>query len=469
MPHDLAATFNEHSVMTIMEADPLHKERPSPLANAASGLTRVVICGGGAGGLPLAVMLQARAKRHRLSITLVDPSATHVWKPLLHEFASGSMDKGAHEIAYLALAAWRGFTFSQGPLTGIDREKRQVLIGPALDAGGIEMAPARRLPYDLLVVAVGGVTNDFGIPGVKENAFFLDSAPEAEKLHREIVRACMRANYDEAGQRDRLDICIVGGGATGVELAAELRSTTRMLLAYGLDRLDPERFVRLTLINADPRLLLQLPEHISQSIGDILASLDVRILNNTQVTAVEKETIVTRSGERIHSDITIWAAGVRAPHFLTDLAGLESGRGGQLAVTQTLQTTRDPRILALGDCAACPWLDKGGLVPPRAQASFQQAAYLTAAIPKLIAGEDASPFRYNDLGSLVSLGDAQAIGTLMGLARGTGIRIEGFLARLLYKWLYKRHQAALFGWWAVVLDTFGRWIGSATRPRVKLH
>jgi NADH dehydrogenase len=456
-------------LMNLMEAEPLQQERSSGAAAGTSGLTRVVICGGGAGGLPLAVMLQAKAKRYGIAVTLVDPSATHVWKPLLHEFASGSMDKGAHEIAYLALAAWRGFTFSQGAMQGIDREKRDVLIGPAMDEDGREMAPARRLPYDLLIVAVGGVTNDFGIPGVKDHSFFLDSAAEAEKLHREIVRECMRANYDEDRRNDHLDICIVGGGATGVELAAELRSTTRMLLAYGLDRLDPQAFVRLTLINADPRLLMQLPEHIARSIDDILTRLKVRILNGTQVTAVEDKEIVTRGGERLHSDVTIWAAGVRAPQFLDGLAGLEGGRGGALAVTPSLQTTRDPRILAFGDCAAAPWLDKGGLVPPRAQASFQQAAYLVGAIPKLIAGEETAPFRYNDLGSLVSLGDAQAIGSLMGLARGAGIRIEGFLARLLYKWLYKRHQAALFGWWAVGLDTLGRWIGSATRPRVKLH
>jgi NADH:ubiquinone reductase (H+-translocating) len=455
--------------MNLMDAEPLQQERSSDIAAGKSGLTRVVICGGGAGGLPLAVMLQSKARRHGLAVTLVDPSATHVWKPLLHEFASGSMDKGAHEIAYLALAAWRGFTFSQGAMQGIDREKREVLIGPALDADGLEMAPARRLPYDLLIVAVGGVTNDFGVPGVKDHAFFLDSAGEAEKLHREIVRECMRANYDATRQSDHLDICIVGGGATGVELAAELRSTTRMLLAYGLDRLDPKAFVRLTLINADPRLLLQLPEHIARAVDGILTGLNVRILNSTQVTALEGKEIVTRAGDRLHSDITIWAAGVRAPRFLDGIAGLESGRGGALVVTQALQTTRDPRVLALGDCAATPWLDKGGLVPPRAQASFQQAAYLVGAIPKLIAGEEAGPFRYNDLGSLVSLGDAQAIGSLMGLARGAGIRIEGFLARLLYKWLYKRHQAALFGWWAVGLDTLGRWIGSATRPRVKLH
>jgi NADH:ubiquinone reductase (H+-translocating) len=428
---------------------------------------RVVICGGGAGGLPLAVMLQARAKKNGIAVTLADPSPTHVWKPLLHEFASGSMDKGAHEIAYLALAAWHGFTFSQGALEGIDRDKREVLIGAATDESGMEIAPPRRMPYDILVIAVGGVTNDFGIPGVKENAFFLDGPREAERLHREIVRACMRANYEDTG-KDGLDICIVGGGATGVELAAELRSTTRMLLAYGLDKLDPERFVRLTLLNADPRLLLQLPEHIATSIGEILGNLQVKVLNGTQVTAVEPGGIMTRSGERLHSDITVWAAGVRAPAFLGGL-GLETSRLGQLTVTPTLQATQDPSIFAFGDCAAAPWADTGKLVPPRAQAAYQQAVYLNAAIPRLIRGETLEPFRYNDLGSLVSLGDAEAIGSLMGLARGAGIRIEGFLASLLYKWLYKRHQAVLFGWWAVTLDSIGRWIGSATRPRVKLH
>jgi NADH:ubiquinone reductase (H+-translocating) len=430
---------------------------------------RVVICGGGAGGLPLAIMLQKQARRHGLAITLIDPSPTHVWKPLLHEFASGSMDTGAHEVAYLALASWHGFTFSQGPLAGVDRERREVLIGAALDETGAELAPPRRLPYDLLVIAIGGVTNDFGVPGVKENAFFLDSATEAERLHREIVRACMRANYSEAQGKDGLDICIVGGGATGVELAAELRSTTRMLLTYGLDRLDPERFIRLSLVNADARLLSQLPEHISESITTILTGLNVRILNGQQVTTVEKGAVLTRSGEKLPADITVWAAGVKAPAFLAGLAGLETNRLHQLVVTPALRTTHDPDILAIGDCAAAPWLDKKGTVPPRAQAAYQQAAYLSRAIPMAARGDEAKPFRYNDLGSLVSLGDAQAIGTLMGLARGAGIRIEGFVARLLYKWLYKRHQAALFGWWAVVLDTFGRWIGSATRPRVKLH
>jgi NADH dehydrogenase len=453
--------------MDVLDPKTLGTERVR--TSAGDPVVRVVVCGGGAGGLPLATMLQSKADRHGLAVTLVDPSPTHVWKPLLHEFASGSMDKGAHETAYLALAAWHGFTFSQGPLEEIDRERREIRIGTAFDETGAELAPPRRVPYDLLVVAVGGVTNDFNIPGVRENAFFLDSADQAERLHRHIVRACMRANYGNGENKDGLEICIVGGGATGVELAAELRSTTRVLLAYGLDNLDPETFVRLTLVNADPRLLTQLPENIARSVTEILNKLNVRVLNGEQVTAVERGVVKTRSGKDLRSDITVWAAGVKAPAFLANIGGLETNRADQLLVTQTLQTTRDPRILALGDCAASPWQGKGGLVPPRAQAAFQEASFLSRAIPELIQGKPVAPFRYNDLGSLVSLGSTQAIGLLMGLARGAGIRVQGFLARLLYKWLYKRHQAVLFGWWAVLLDSLGRWIGSATRPRVKLH
>lgn len=445
-----------------------------PAASAAvtrTGPQRVVICGGGAGGLPLAIMLAHRSRRRRdFAVTLADPSSTHVWKPLLHEFASGSADPGAHETAYFALARWHGFTFAQGPLQGIDRDKQEVLIGPARDETGVELAPARRLPYDRLVIAVGGVTNDFGVKGAKEHAFALDSAADAERLHRRVVQACMRANYGFGDlSNERLDICIVGGGATGVELAAELRATTRELIAYGLDRLDPERFIRISLMNADPRLLLQLPERIATSVEKVLHDLNIDVQNGQQVTEVTPDHVVTRSGQQRHSDITIWAAGVKAPAFLAGLGGLATNRMDQIEVTPTLLATGDAHIFAMGDCASAPWLGRNVRVPPRAQAAYQEARYLARAIPATLRGEELKPFRYNDLGSLVSLGGESAVGTLMGWARGAGIRIEGFLAQAIYRWLYKQHQAALFGWWAVFLDSIGGWFRGATRPHVKLH
>ena len=440
-------------------------------AASRTGPQRVVICGGGAGGLVLAIMLAHRRRGRRdLAVTLADPSPTHVWKPLLHEFASGSADPGAHETAYFALARWHGFTFAQGPLEGIDPGRQDVLIGPARDATGAELAPARQLPYDRLVIAVGGVTNDFGVTGVKDHAFALDSAADAERLHRRIVQACMRANYGLDNLPDHhLDICIVGGGATGVELAAELRATTRELIAYGLDRLDPESFIRIALINADPCLLTQLPERISTSVEKVLRGLNIDVQNGQQVTEVAPDHVLMRSGEQRQADITIWAAGVKAPAFLAGLGGLATNRMDQIEVTATLLATGDPHIITIGDCASAPWLDRNVRVPPRAQAAYQEARYLARAIPATLEGKELKPFRYNDLGSLVSLGGESAVGTLMGWARGAGIRIEGLLAQLIYRWLYKQHQAALFGWWAVFLDSIGGWFRGATRPHVKLH
>lgn len=427
---------------------------------------RVVICGGGAGGIELAVAL---GKLRDIGVWLVDPSPSHLWKPLLHELASGSLDVASHEVSYLALARWRGFVFAQGSLAGIDRTAKEVIVSAVRDEAGGEIIPERRLAYDVLVLSVGGVTNDFDVPGVRDHAQMLDTISDAERIHDKVLRACMKANYG-IGDVDPLHITIVGGGATGVELAAELRSTTRALQAYGLENLDPDQFLRLTIVNADPRLLLQLPERISEAVLRTLERLKIEVRNGEQIVMVESSAVVTKRGERIRSDVTIWAAGVKGPPGLRQIGGLQTNQLDQVVVTETLQTATDSSVFALGDCAAAPWVEHGGrIVPPRAQAAHQQARHLAKAIPALIRGEPLRAFRYNDLGSLLSIGERGGIGTLMGFVRGAGLQVEGFIAAMLYRFLYKRHLAALFGWWTVLLDSLGDWIGSSTRPKVKLH
>jgi NADH dehydrogenase len=425
---------------------------------------RIVICGGGAGGLELAVGL---AKTRRFKVTLVDPRATHLWKPLLHEVASGSLDVASHEVSYLALARWRGFVFAHGALEGIDRAAREVIVGAVHDENGSVLIPERRLAYDALVLSVGGVTNDFGIPGVRAYAYTLDTVHDAERIHARILKSCIQANYAPV-KADPFHVAIVGGGATGVELAAELRSTARTLSAYGLDNLDPDAFLRLTIVNADARLLQQLPEQISDAVGAVLSRLGIAVRNSEQVVAVEPDGLMAKSGDRIRSDMTIWAAGVRGPPLLRRL-GLETNRLDQIVVTETLQSTTDPDVFAIGDCAAIPWTGREGYVPPRAQAAHQEARHLLRVIPAFLRGEPLRPFRYNDLGSLLSLGERGGIGTLMGFIRGAGLEVDGFIASLLYRFLYRRHLAALFGWWTVALESLGHWMGSTTRPRVKLH
>ncbi|MGF1619850.1 MAG: NAD(P)/FAD-dependent oxidoreductase [Rhodomicrobiaceae bacterium] len=444
----------------------------APEAARGAQPVRIVICGGGAAGVVLASTLARQNRRgQKFAVSLVDPDASHVWKPLLHEFAAGSSETSLHKMDYIALARRHGFFFSQGSLKEIDRESKMVLLGEAHDETGVEIAPdGRRLPYDYLVVAVGGVTDDFGISGVQEHAWMLDSAADAQRIHRRILQYCMRANYTPDIQpRSHMDINIVGGGATGVELAAEMRDTTRELLSYGLNNIVPEDFIRLRIINADSRLLQQLPERIGNSVEAILRDLMVDVRNGEMVTEVAEDHVTTKSGVRFPSDLTIWAAGVKAPAWLSKIEGLETNKANQLVVTSTLQTTHDPAIFAIGDCASAPWIGTDKTVPPRAQAAFQQARYLARAIPAHLRGERVKPFQYSDFGSLISLGEDNAVGTLMGWVRGAGIRIEGFLAQSIYSWLYKRHQAALYGWWGVLLDSLGRWMRGATRPRVKLH
>jgi len=336
-------------------------------------LHKIVIVGGGAGGLELATRLGDRlGRRKRARVTLVDRARTHLWKPLLHEFAAGSMDLDHHALPYLAQARWHHFRFQRGSMDGLDRARRVIKVAPTLDEDGRELIPRREIPYDTLVIAVGSHSNDFGTPGAREHAISLDMPEQADRFHHRLINACIRANAQHEPLRpEQLKVAIIGAGATGVELAAELHKTTRELVAYGLDRINPEKDVRLTIIEAAPRILPAVPERVSKAAHELLRGLNVEVLTGERVTGVEADGVSTASGRKIPSELTVWAAGIKAPDFLKDLDGLESNRLNQLAVTETLQTTRDPDIFALGDCAACPWPGNERGVPPTAQAAHQ--------------------------------------------------------------------------------------------------
>ncbi len=428
---------------------------------------RVVVVGGGAGGLELATQLGDRyGKRGRMQVTLVDRSRTHLWKPLLHEVAAGSMDIHAHQLDYLAQARWHHFTFALGGLAGIERQSRHIRVAPVADDEGQDILPARRIPYDTLVIAVGSESNDFGTPGVREHAFTIDNAWQAHLFHRRLVNSCFRANY--AGDGRVIDIAIVGAGATGVELAAELHNTVRMLTAYGLGNFDPARQIRLTILEAGPRILPGLPEHIMRGALATLESLGVQVLTGDPVVEVTAERVKTRGGREVMADFTVWAAGIRCPEVLREIDGLETNRQNQLVCLQTLQVTRDVDIFALGDCAAVAWKE-GRNVPPRAQAAHQMSSHLVKTIAGRLTGRPPAEFRYRDFGSLVSLGNYETVGTLMGFLGGGTLRVEGLLAKLFYLSLYRLHIWALHGFWRMALDTLARMIRSQTEPKVKLH
>jgi NADH dehydrogenase len=437
-----------------------------------SNLHRIVIVGGGAGGLELATRLgDGLGRKGRARITLVDCARTHLWKPLLHEVAAGSMDLYEHDLDYLAQARWHHFEFQLGGMDGLDRARRVVQLAPTIDElDQEELIPRREIPYDTLVIAVGSRTNDFGTPGAREHAISLDTPEQAERFHHRLVNACIRANAQTTPRTvAQLNVAIIGGGATGVELAAELHKTTRELVAYGFEKIDAERDIRMTIIEAGPRVLAALPERVALAAQDLLRSLRVEILTNERVTEVRADAVVMQSGLTRPAELTVWAAGIKAPDFLRDLGGLETNRQNQLVVLETLQTTRDADIFAIGDCACCPWPGHGSCVPARAQAAHQQASHLVRSFERRLAAKPLKPYVYRDFGSLVSLGEYSTVGSLMGGLMGGALFIEGLFARFMYVSLYRMHLYALHGLAKVGFDILGRLFTRRTEPRVKLH
>jgi len=431
---------------------------------------RIVIVGGGAGGLELATRLgNTLGRAGRAQVILIDKTPTHLWKPLLHEVAAGSMDIHAHQLDYLAQARWHHFQFRLGALEGLDRARREITIGAVMGEDGEAMLPRRTMRYDTLVMAVGSETNHFQTPGAAENALMLDSADEAERFHRRLIATCLRADAEAAGGTERkVRVVIIGAGATGVELAAELRHTTKLLAGYGLERLDPQSFVRITLIEAAPRILPPLSERIAKATHELLEQIDVEVVVGEKVTEVRRDAVHTESGRNCPADLIVWAAGIKAPEWLATV-DLEVNRINQLVVRETLQTTPDDDIFAFGDCAASPWVGHKGNVPPRAQAAHQQASLLVKSMTHRLAGKPLPTYRYRDFGSLVSIGEGTAVGNLMGGLIGGSVFLEGVFAKLMYVSLYQMHLAALHGWPRTMLDAVTRFLRSRTEPRVKLH
>lgn len=434
---------------------------------------RIVIVGGGAGGLALATQLGKRLGRKKLAdITLVDAARTHVWKPLLHQLAAGSFDTHAEEIEYLAQARWNNFKFRLGSLTGVDRQAKTIQLAASHDEAGREITPAQQLGYDTLVIAVGSQTNDFGTPGAAEHTIKLDSPQAAKHFNDRLINACIRAQtVPRAAGSGRLTVAIVGGGATGVELAAELHASARVLAHFGFDHIHPEKDLQIVLVEAAPRLLAQLPERLSESALRELRQLSIEVHTNEKVVEVTADSLKMASGKVIASSIMVWAAGVKAPEFLTTIGSpdpLETTRLNQLVVNGNLQTTRDTSIYAFGDCAACQQPD-GSWVPPRAQAAYQQAMYLARHLQDLSSGKTVAPYLYKDQGSLISLSEYSSVGSLMGSLSHGSFFVEGQLAKFMYWGLHKQHQLALGGFKKTALITLSEMLDRTYRPRIKLH
>jgi NADH dehydrogenase len=422
----------------------------------------VVVVGGGAGGLELASRLGRKlGSRHgREKVLLVDRSAFHIWKPTLHEVAAGTLDVHQEGLSYMVLARRNHFSFAMGDLATLDAERRSLALSEIRDADGQVVVPARTLSFTWLVLALGSGSNSFGTPGI-EHAYLLENVRDAQHFHTDWLNACARAAFSPARV---LGVAIVGGGATGVELSAELiEAHAEMLGSLGREqhfRLD------ITLVEGGPRILGGLPEKISDQARLALERKQVRVRTGTRVTQISRAALHTPEGE-IAADLIVWAAGIKAAEANARL-GLAVNALNQFVVNERLETS-SPHILALGDCAACPW-QEGKLVPARAQAAHQQADYLTQVLAaRLEEREVAQPFVYRDFGSLVSLGDNKGVGNLMGGLMGRNFFVEGLIAKWMYMSLHLMHHRAILGMGKTAVLALARLLQQRVSGRLKLH
>ncbi|WP_347988283.1 NAD(P)/FAD-dependent oxidoreductase [Methylomonas sp. AM2-LC] len=427
---------------------------------------KIVIVGGGAAGLELATHLGHKLGKQALAeITLLDATSTHIWKPLLHEVASGTLAE-AEEIEYLSQAHRNNFLFRLGRMEGLNREKKEIYVSPTLNDQGVELIPRRTFTYDTLVLSVGSVSNTFGIKGVDKHCMFIDTTTQAYRFQKQLVETYYIKSY--AGQNSLKDkpvsIVIVGAGATGVELSAELHQVTKLLATYGLEDSDK---VKITIIEAATQLLPALPPRLSNATQQQLVKLGIDLKLGRRVTEVTETAVHTHDGEVFEADLKVWAAGIKAPDWMKHLDGLETNHLNQLVVDQTLQTS-DPNIFAIGDCAACVWEGHTGNVPPRAQAAHQQASAVAKTLINRQYNKPAVKFVYHDYGSLVSLGKYSTVGSLMGSLMGT-VSVGGFVAYVVYLSLYKMHQIAIHGYFRTAMLSLSNLFRRSTHAKIKMH
>lgn len=426
---------------------------------------KIVIVGGGAGGLELATFLGRKlGKKQKAHITLVDKHRVHIWKPLLHEVATGSLDTEIDGVVYRAHAKQHHYTFQLGNVTSLDRENKSITLDPVHDENQHVIVDQRKISYDILVMAVGSISNDFGTPGVAEHCHLLDSKAQAQLFQQHLQNEFLRKSTSTP--REEIRVAIVGAGATGVELSAELNHMVDVVSVYDTDS-HQDVGISIDLIEAGDHILPALPERISKLSAEQLAKIGVRIHTSMLINKATESSFVAADGTVIDADLLVWAAGVKGQGWLAE-TGLEVNRINQIVSHRTLKAVSDDSIFVLGDCCHLV-LDNELKVPPRAQAAHQMASTVGKNIVNELAGKPLQEFRYRDYGSLVNLARFSTVGSLMGnLFRGS-MFIEGRVARLMYLSLYRMHQMAVHGFlkgpFIILLSSVSKII----RPKIKLH
>ncbi|MFV3075680.1 NAD(P)/FAD-dependent oxidoreductase [Niveispirillum fermenti] len=420
----------------------------------------VIIVGGGIAGLLLATRL---GRAELADVTLVDKAPSHVWKPMLHTFAAGTANAQQRRIPFVTHGAQTGFRFLPGALGEIDTDAQSVTVQPLLNPAGQVLLSERQHHYDTLVLAAGSKANDFDTPGVARHCLFIDDLTQAETFNQRLYEELLRM----LDQGRPLRVAIVGGGATGVELAAEIARLLEVARSYGIGDLRPQ--LDLMLLESGPRILAAFPEEVAQAATRQLRRIGVEVRENVRVAEADADGFALEDGSRIDATLRVWAAGVKASEAVQTGNMFEHSPTGQIIVRPTLQTTVRDDVFALGDCASLTPAGAERPLPPTAQVARQQALHLARQFPAFLDGRPPEPFQFQDQGKLVSLGHYNTFGTLGRDGLFKGGFIEGRLAQLGHALLYRLHQMELHGPWRAASLWLSDAFAAPVRPRIRVE
>ena len=369
-------------------------------------MPKVVILGAGFGGLTA-----ARAISKHAQVTLIDRHNFQTFLPLLYQVSTAGL--AADHVAYPIRGALRktDVQFRMGTPAKLNAAKNELTL-----------SDGHVVSYDHLIIALGSTTADFGVPGVKENALGMKTVGEALTIRSKVMRS-----YEQMcaqGNTDTLNIAIVGGGPTGVEMAGAFAELVRGPLRS--DYADAANRVQVSIIEAGPRLVPSFSESLSRKTQSDLEKLGVKVLTNTAVKEVRADSIITEGGE-IPADTTVWAAGVKGVPAMETL-GLPVTRG-RIDVASTMQVTGFENVWAIGDIAGAINSD-GTPLPMVAPVAMQQGRFIAKQLTSLATGRQLENFKYKDKGSMATIGRHKAI------VEVKGIRISGPLAWVAWLWLH---------------------------------
>jgi len=375
----------------------------------------VVICGAGFGGLSAI----KRLTRAGMRVTLVDGHLYSTFQPLLYQVATAGLNPG--DVAYPAggFAGRHGAIFRRGELAAIDPASRRIKLGNGLELG-----------YDYLILATGVSASHYGIDGAAEHTLGLYTRRDAIVLRNHLMAGFERLSVGDGD----LAVTVVGGGATGVELAGTLAELRRTVLRATYPDVDPSR-VHVRLIEMAPALLGPFHPELGEYARVQLVERGVEVRLNTRIAEVTAEHVMLADGEKLHSDITVWAAGVAAAEAVAGW-GLPQGKGGRIVIGPDLRVQGQDRIFAAGDIAVNP----DDPTPQLAQPALQMGRHAAAQIVRLQRQLPTEPFAYHDKGLMATIGRRSAVVQLAGRLRW--LRLRGTLAWLAW---FALHLVYLLG------------------------